>query len=632
MLQRGAAQSLPPVGHTGNGQVIFSRSTDENGKTTQTAPVAVPTTQSVAAPIVSDGERAAITYTSLDLDVRVRAEAQQIAVRALITVRNDGKVRLARIPLQISSSLNWEGIRAGGKEIAFAVANVNSDADHTGQLHEAVVQLGQPLAPGASLSLDVTYSGMIAASAQRLVAIGTPQEVGLHSDWDQIGVAFTGLRGFGNVLWYPATSVPVLLGDGARLFDQIGAHKLHLSGAKFRLHLTVEFPHGQPPTVAVINGYSVPLVVTESNGLDQNQEVAGIATASLDGATLGFEAPSIFVAQRKAHAGANLTAWTLPEDDVAQQYWTSAAAEVTPFLESWLGAHPRSQLTLLDLPEAGDAPFETGAMLATPIRDGKADQLDGVLLHGLTHASIASAHATEPPPAWLDEGVAHFMGTLWVAKQRGHDQALSALESGRPALALAEPESPGQSSGQPLDAAISPVYYRTKAAYVFWMLRDLVDDAGLAAALRTDSAVQGNGNAVGRSAFEKRLESSAPHRDLSWFFADWVDADKGLPDLAIDGVFPTSEAAGNWLVAVNVTNSGYAAAEVAVTVRSVDNSVTQRLMVPARGKATQRILIQSKPTEVQVNDGSVPETQASVHITKLEDAAGGSSSSSPSSH
>jgi hypothetical protein len=40
--------------------------------------------------------------------------------------------------------------------------------------------------------------------------------------------------------------------------------------------------------------------------------------------------------------------------------------------------------------------------------------------------------------------------------------------------------------------------------------------------------------------------------------------------------------------------------------------------VPGHGKAIQRILILGKPTQVQVNDGSVPETQASVHIKKLE--------------
>jgi hypothetical protein len=41
-------------------------------------------------------------------------------------------------------------------------------------------------------------------------------------------------------------------------------------------------------------------------------------------------------------------------------------------------------------------------------------------------------------------------------------------------------------------------------------------------------------------------------------------------------------------------------------------------VVPARGEAVQRVLIQGKPIEVQVNDGTVPETQASVHVTKLD--------------
>ena len=97
-----------------------------------------------------------------------------------------------------------------------------------------------------------------------------------------------------------------------------------------------------------------------------------------------------------------------------------------------------------------------------------------------------------------------------------------------------------------------------------------------------------------------------------------MDADKGLPDLSIGSVFPNAVQNGNWLVAVNVVNNGYAAAEVPVTVRSADNTATQRVLVPAHGQAVQRVLIQGKPIEVQVNDGTVPETQASVHITKLD--------------
>jgi hypothetical protein len=71
---------------------------------------------------------------------------------------------------------------------------------------------------------------------------------------------------------------------------------------------------------------------------------------------------------------------------------------------------------------------------------------------------------------------------------------------------------------------------------------------------------------------------------------------------------------------VSVANSGYATAEVPVIVRSATAIATKRLRIPARDKAVQRILVQGKPTEVQVNDGTVPETQASIHVTQLEDA------------
>jgi hypothetical protein len=607
------SQNLPAS--SPKSQVIFSRSTDENGQTTTEAgPGNSP--RIVSAPIASDAERQAVSFTSFDMDVHLRPEAHQIAVRALLTVRNDGKAPLAHIPLQLSSSLNWERIRAEGKDVNFQVATLNADSDHTGQLHEAAVPLLQPLAPGASLPLDVTYSGTITQSAQRLIAIGTPEDLALHSDWDAINTDFTGLRGFGNVVWYPVSAVPVILGDGARVFDEMGEHKLRLSAARFRLHLTIEFPHGQAPTIAVINGHPAELHVTDAAG--PGIDIPGVATAQLDESSLGFEAPSLFVAIRKAHPGTNLTAWTLPDNEVAVQFWTDAASKVSPFLESWLGQRPRAQLTLLDLPDPQDAPYETGALLATSLHEIPEEHLTGIMAHALTHAWMQS------PRAWLSEGVAHFMGTLWIEKQQGREKAMSALEAGRQALALAEPSSPGESVGQPLALATAPVYFRTKATYVFWMLRDIAGDATLSAALRAyDPArdtVQNNGKSAGLSHFEALLEQAGTRRDLSWFFADWIDADKGLPDISIDSVYPAPEKAGNWLVAVNVVNAGYAAAEVPVTVRTDATSVTQRLRIPGRGKAVQRILIQGKPTQVQVNDGTVPEIQASIHITTLDDA------------
>jgi hypothetical protein len=635
-----------------NGKVILSRSIDENGQTTaQPSPAQPPPPKMVDTPTAEDADRQSVTFTDFDMDVHLRPADHHLAARALLTLRNDGAKPLAHIPLQISSSLNWERIRLSARDITFPVATLNSDADHTGQLHEAAVPLATPLAPGATLQLDVTYSGAIPVNAQRLLTIGTPDEIAFHSDWDQVDLDFTGLRGFGNVVWYPVSSVPVILGDGARLFDEIGEHKLRLAGAHFRLRLTVEFPHNRAPSVALINGHLAPLSVTDAPGPEtsQDSEVSGVATADNGGETLGFEAPSLFVAVRTPRTAANTMLWVLPDDLSAVQSWSDAAATVTLFLQGWLGQHPRSQLTLLDLPDPQDAPWETGSMLATAIRPASPTsdpaQLNDILTHALTHALTRAW--LDSPRAWLSEGVAQFMSTLWTEKTRGRDQALGTLEAARPALALAEPESPGQSLGQPLAQAISPVYYRTKATYVFWMLREIAGDAALSAALRaydpkTDTS-QGYGRDTGPSQFEKLLEQAAvapserssslgwqsgPRQNLAWFFADWIDADKGLPDLTITSVFPVPAEADNWLVTVNIANNGYASAEVPVTVRSATNTVTQRVLVPARSTADQHLLILGKPTEVQVNDGTIPETQASVHVTKLTDAAGSSSSQS----
>src|SRR5581483_2687156 len=142
-----------------------------------------------------------------------------------------------------------------------------------------------------------------------------------------------------------------------------------------------------------------------------------------------------FVAIRKGQTGQNVSAWTTPDNEVNVQFWLEAAAKVTPFLQGWLGQKPRAELTLLDLPDRQDAPFETGALLATNLKDLSVDQLTGVMAHALTHAWMQS------PRAWLSEGVAHFMGTLWVEKEQGRDKALTALEAGRDSLSIAEPGS-----------------------------------------------------------------------------------------------------------------------------------------------------------------------------------------------
>jgi hypothetical protein len=612
-----APPSVPPAStappSNGQGKVIFSRSVDQSGSiTTTTGPAASPSSiQTAPEPVAQDSERQAVQFTDMSLEVHLETLEGRIEVRAAIGVRNDGNAPLARIPLQISSSLKWEQIRIGGRDVSFSVATLSSDTDHTGLLHEAAVALTTPLAPGDTLRLDMAYAGVIERNAQRLISLGMPEDAALHTDWDEVSASFTGLRGFGNVVWYPVSSIPVTLGDGSRVFDEIGRHKLSLRHTRFALQLTVEFPHGEPPTVAVINGESVPLSIAGAPD-PEVAGVAGVATATFKTPVNGFVAPSLFVADRHRHDGHGLTVFTVPDNDISMQTWLDESAAVTPFLQGWLGHHPRELLTCLDLPEAEDAPFETGALLATNLHTGPGDQLDGALVHALTHAWLESG--ADPAPAWLNEGLATFMESLWVEKRNGRERALEMLEADRSALALAEPSSPGAGSGSPLAASGAPVYYRTKAAYVFWMLRDLVGDEALAAALGAWVAEPPGSPAT---SLESLLKQAHAARDDSWLFADWIDTDKGLPDLAIDSVFPNPAQAGTWLVAVNVTNSGYSGADAPVIVHTAKSHVTERVFVPARGRAVVRLVVLGPPTQVQLNDGSIPETSASVHVTDL---------------
>ncbi len=164
------------------------------------------------------------------------------------------------------------------------------------------------------------------------------------------------------------------------------------------------------------------------------------------------------------------------------------------------------------------------------------------------------------------------MGSLWLEQNQGKSAAIQQLDNSRGALSLAEPGD-ATSPSQALVAARDPVYYRTKATYVFWMLRDLAGENALARALRE---YQPGSDTTG-SGFEQVLER-ASGKDLKWFFEDWVYHDRGLPDLSIAGVYPNKATVpGAYIVAVDVSNSGTAEAEVPVSVSSGTTTVTERL-------------------------------------------------------
>lgn len=596
-------------------QVLFSRS----AHAVQPQTSSLTPTQTAQVPEASNAERAALAISSYRLHVHLVPSQQEIAVEANLTVRNAGAQPLAEIALQLSSSLHFEGIEADGQPLAYQSRTVASDVDHTGALTEADIRLKQPLAAGQRLALKAIYGGRIEQTGQRLQAIGVPPAVAMASDWDRITPGFTGLRGFGNVVWYPVSSVPARLGEGNQLFEEVGRAKLAGEQTEIAIEGSVEYLN-QPPNVVILCGHSVALGAPLAKPYGS---FPGVLPFSLPRMRLGFALPSLIVAHRVLTAQDGVVVAARADKERTAESYLAAAQRVLPVVERWLGPKAQSAMTIVDLPEATDAPAEIGATLLTPLAGSPSLPMELGLVHTLAHAYFRS------PEAWLEEGVPEFLVSLWIESTEGRTAALEYLDASRGALALAEPASPGVDAGEPLVSAWDPIYLRTKAAYVLWMLRGIVGDEDLQKALseyaaleyaalhaqEATSAAGGDSSAQAQS-FESVLEQTSGKK-LGWFFADWVNHDPGLPSLAITHLYTSPENLGLTLVATTIANSGYAAVDVPVTLLSSKTKITQRVHIPMRSTVTVRMEIVGQPLSVQVNDGSVPEVGASIHLRTL---------------
>jgi Peptidase family M1 domain len=595
-----------------HGKILFNRDQDSPAVEKPAKP---PLKQPEVA--VTDVERASLTFTAYDLDVHLAPAQSHLAVHAGFTVRNSGKEPLTRLIIQVSSSLHWESfaMRSSGRvsPLSFTQQTIDTDADHTGKATEAIVALSQPLEPGATVDLTGFYSGEVAQSAERLERIGAPLDQAARADWDRISPEWTGLRGFGNVLWYPTVAPPVFLGDGARLFQSVGQTKLQQATATVHLRLTVEYI-GDAPDAAFFCGRREQLKSLSENQSLPVAESPGVATAEFSERPLGFRTPSLFVTDRAGTVTNDSLISAVTDHYDALPGYGAAADKVRPMLAEWLGTGPLSVLTILD---HDGQPFEDDALLVVPMRASPPDTLAPALAHSLSHAWFRSSHV------WLDEGVAQFIGLQWMEQSLGREVAVAHLEEEAKALALVEP-APAKSAGaaeeqgQSLIKASDEVYYRTKAAAVLGMLRSIVGDDALR---RTFQFYREDKMDSDPKEFQRVLERTS-RRELAWFFDDWVYRDRGLPDLSIASVTPRAiDQIGNkgagWLVAVEVQNDGGAVAEVPVTVRSGTLTATQRLRIPGHSSASTRIVFEGTPAEVLVNDGTVPEVQSSVHTMQI---------------
>ncbi|HEY8997460.1 MAG TPA: hypothetical protein VIM60_06155, partial [Edaphobacter sp.] len=686
----GVAQQTPAAAkpHTAepakHGQVLFHRSDDaeqtgqaEATKPTQTPPRVVAT--------ITDAQRSAVRFTAWDLDLHIAPDTSHLSARARFTVVNEGKEPLKALTLQLSSTLNWESIGAPSP-LTFTQHTLDTDADHTGQVTEALVALPTPLPPRGNLTLTAFYSGTVPHSAVRLTRIGAPTEQAARLDWDSIAEDSVALRGFGQVIWYPVSSPALFLGDGAKLFQAIGQSRLQQASSTLAVRLSVEYA-GDPPVSVFLNGQRQPAEhVTE----EPNAPVAeshGVATASFAAAPIGFRTPSLFVSWHEPKPTEDQLLAPVTDRPEAVAPYDAAAGEVAPLLKAWLGASPLTPLTLLDHP---GQPFEDDALLVSPLTATDAKQIAPMLVHSLTHAWFRSSLP------WLNEGVPQFMAVMESEGTDGRDKSLVGLRGLIVPLTLMEPEPdgapekpapqlaeqtpaptnqttnipfdprnlpgppqsyssstssssssatsssstdspsnrdneppqalpstvappPGQ-PGQSLIAAHDEAYYRAKAAAVLVMLRSIVGDDAMKQALKSYREYARKANAEHPEdphEFQRVLEQTYG-KSLGWLFDDWVYNDRGLADLSVVGVTPRSLVSKSkntsWLVAVEIRNQGNVNVEVPVTVRSGNLTSTERVRIAPQSTTSTRILFEGTPQEVLVNDGTVPETVAPIHL------------------
>lgn len=546
-------------------------------------------------------DREAFTFTKYDLNVRVEPEQQRLGVRGKVTLRNDSASPQREITLQVSSSLHWSAIKFEGKPVEYVSQPYISDIDHTGALSEAIVVMPQPVAPKQSVELEVGYEGVVPLDTTRLTRIGVPEDTAKHTDWDQISRRFTAVRGIGYVAWYPIATEAASLADGS-ITQTSGRWDRREGKAEIEAHLCI---FDSSPALTIVAGQS-----EAGNSAMKTEGIAGDAPGCTGYAMAEFEATkSVFaVGNYSALPNSTIDIRFLPDHKSGADDYAAAIDEVSPLVTKWFGDHrenSRQKAQLVDLPDPQSPPYEAGNMLLMPLT-GPDTKFLLAAAQQLTRLLFPSPHA------WIHDGLANYAQARLIEEKESRQAAVGYMEAHRSTMVDSEKPGGAKHQGVPLINASNETLNQIKAMYVWWMLRDMIGNSALQSALSNYKGTDDNSP----TNMQKLLEAQS-HRDLQWFFNDWVYHDSGLPDFRIASVFSSELPSGGYMVTVSVENVGGAGAEVPVILHMPDGDKSDRLIVHGKSKASIRIEAPSLPQTVTVNDGSVPETDMSNNEYKL---------------
>jgi len=555
-------------------------------------------------------EREAFTIMRYDLEIQLEPQQQRLGGRGRITLRNDSALPQKIAALQISSSLNWRSIRVDGKPVQFVSQPFMSDIDHTGALSEAIVTLPVEIKPKDSVELEIGYEGVIPRDTTRLSQVGVPEEIAKHSSWDQINPSFTAVRGAGYVAWYPITTESADFSEGNSLFEVTDRWKERERNSSMKLSLKTDAGVDEAQLMLLCNGFGV--------NYDTREGTTQSHSAKCEYERLGSVTPTFAMARYVYQPKSPLNLFSLPGDEAGAATYLNALEPALKFVSGWFGK-PHASITIADFADPHSAPFESGTLLLVSMA-AEDSKLAGInLVHELVHSALPSSKP------WVYEGLAHFAEAMYRQQQGGREAALDFLGSHRAefldsekevaaALAKNDPQKNDSQKniGQPLATTFDETYYRSKAAYVWWMLRDMVGDDALKQAIAKYRAEDDKD-----PKYVERLVEAAAKRDLGWFFDDWVYQDRGLPDLRVQSVHPWKTEKDVQFITVTLENRGNAGAEVPFTMIFEGGEITKRLDVRAQSTATTRVELPRPASEIVVNDGSVPENDLTNNVFKI---------------
>lgn len=550
-------------------------------------------------------DREAFSITNYDLTLQIEPEQHRLGVRGKITLRNDSQTPQKIAVLQISSSLDWRAVKAGDKAVQFVTQPYTSDIDHTGGLSEAIVTLPQAIAPGGTIELEIGYEGVILLDATRLTRIGTPEEAASRTDWDEIDTNFTAVRGAGYVAWYPIATEVANLSEGNSLFEVLARWKAREAGSKMHLKIGLSRDSADPPTDLLVNNPSCFILYEAMGGI---QRVSADCTYQ----SLGQDVPLFVAANYQFLERPTVAVHYFHGHDVAATNFADAAEKIAPLITDWFGPM-RQKAHTADLPDPKAAAFESGALQLTPLARDDSKLAGLAAAHQLTHASFLSFRP------WIQEGLAHFAQALYLEREKGRPAALDYMGLHR--FALGEIESPTAAPrsedevNHSLVNTSSEELYRSKAMYVWWMLRDMVGEPALKKAFAAYRPEEDKD-----ASYMPRLIAAQTQCDLGWFFDDWVYRDRGLPDFKVESAFSSKTTTGSYMLTITLDNLGTAGAEVPVVVKFNGGEIMRRLEVHAKSKAVTRVEVPAQPQEIAVNDGSVPERDVTNNIFKVTPA------------